>query len=627
MADNLALYLFLQGTNFRAYDYLGAHKVGDGECVFRVWAPGADRVYLTGDFNGWQADTPMENIGGVWELTLKNEAFCDGERYKYIVERDGERRFKADPYAFYSETLANTASKLFDISGFKWSDGSFLKDRKKRFGCLENGEMPAQPMNIYEVHLGSWQRDENGGYLNYRELADRLCPYVKQMGYTHIELMPVAEHPFDGSWGYQVCGYYAPTSRFGTPHDFMYFVNKMHRSGIGVIMDWVPAHFPKDAHGLYEFDGAPLYEYQGEDRREHKEWGTRCFDVARNEVACFLISNALYWIEQYHIDGLRVDAVSSMLYLDYGRKAGEWNPNEDGSNFNMQSIHFFKRLNYEVKKRFPDVMMIAEESTDYSNVTRKEGLGFDFNWNMGWMNDTLSYIATDPFFRKGVHNKMTFSFVYSFNERFLLPISHDEVVHGKKSLIDKMSGDYYQKFATARTYLGYMMTHPGKKLMFMGNEFAQFREWDFENSLEWFMLDYEMHAKFQRYVADLNMFYLENPCMWENDGNWTGFEWIDADRCEDNTYIYRRVGNDGDEVTFVLNFAPVQRRYDIPVKAYGWFKEVFNSDKDIYGGSGVCNDKSIRATKQGKNSYTIGVTVPPMGFVAIRNMKGMKAHD
>ncbi len=627
MADNLALYLFLQGTNFCAYEYLGAHKIAENEYVFRVWAPNADCVYLTGDFNGWQADMPMNNIGGVWELSLKNEAFVSGERYKYIVERDGVRRFKADPYAFYSETLANTASRLYDISGYKWSDGSFLKDRKKRFGCLVNGETPAQPMNIYEVHLGSWQRDENGGYLNYRELADRLCPYVKEMGYTHIELMPVAEHPYDGSWGYQVCGYYAPTSRFGTPHDFMYFVNKMHRAGIGVIMDWVPAHFPKDAHGLYEFDGAPLYEYQGEDRREHKEWGTRCFDVARNEVACFLISNALYWIEQYHIDGLRVDAVSSMLYLDYGRKAGEWNPNEDGSNFNMQSIHFFKRLNYEVKKRFPDVMMIAEESTDYANVTRKEGLGFDFKWNMGWMNDTLSYIGTDPLFRKGIHNRMTFSLMYSFNERFLLPISHDEVVHGKKSLIDKMSGDYYQKFATARTYLGYMMTHPGKKLMFMGSEFAQFREWDFEHSLEWFMLDYDMHAKFQRYVAALNMFYLENPCLWENDGDWLGFEWIDADRCEDNTYIYRRKGIDGDEMTFVLNFAPVERRYDIPVKEYGWYKEVFNSDQEIYGGSGVCNNKSIRATKQGKNEYAIGVTVPPMGFVAIRNMKGMKAHD
>ncbi len=627
MADNLALYLFLQGTNYRAYEYLGAHKTESGEWAFRVWAPNADAVYLCGDFNGWQADVPMKNIGGVWEILLANEAFADGERYKYIVERNGIRRYKSDPYAFFSETLANTASRLFTLDGFKWSDSSFLKDRKKKYSCLAEHQMPASPMNIYEVHLGSWQRDENGGYLNYRELADRLCPYVKKMGYTHIELMPVAEHPYDGSWGYQVCGYYAPTSRFGTPHDFMYFVNKMHRAGIGVIMDWVPAHFPKDAHGLYEFDGAPLYEYQGEDRKEHKEWGTRCFDVARNEVACFLISNALYWIEKYHIDGLRVDAVSSMLYLDYGRKPGEWNPNEDGSNFNLQSIYFFKKLNHIMKKEYPDVMMIAEESTDYAGVTKPEGLGFDFKWNMGWMNDTLSYAQTDPLFRRGVHNRMTFSLMYSFNERFLLPISHDEVVHGKKSLIDKMSGDYWQKFATARTYLAYMITHPGKKLMFMGSEFAQFREWDFENSLEWFMLDYDMHAKFQRYVSELNMLYLESPCLWENDGSWTGFDWIDADNCDDNTYIYRRLGVNGDEMTVILNFAPVVREYQVPVKEYGWYKEVFNSDREIYGGSGVENSKSMRAAKISKKEYAINVKIPPLGFVAIRNMKGMKAHD
>lgn len=621
MANDLALYLFKQGTNFQAFDYLGAHKTGEDEYTFRVWAPNANAVFLAGDFNNWLADVPMSNDGGIWSVTVSGLELCDGDRYKYIIERDGIRFFKADPYAFYSETLANTASRLYELDGFEWEDAAYLKYRKESFGCLADCHMPSVPMNIYEVHLGSWQRDENGGYLNYRELADRLAAYVKRMGYTHIELMPVAEHPFDGSWGYQVCGYYAPTSRFGTPHDFMYFVNKLHSVGIGVIMDWVPAHFPKDAHGLFEFDGAPLYEYQGADRMEQREWGTRCFDVARNEVQSFLISNAMFWIEKYHIDGLRVDAVSSMLYLDYGKRPGEWNPNPDGSNINLQSVHFFKKLGGELKNYHPDVLLIAEESTDYMGVTRKDGLSFDMKWNMGWMNDTLKYIEADPIYRKDMHEKLTFSMMYAFNERFILPISHDEVVHGKKSLIDKMAGDYYQKFACARTYLGYMMTHPGKKLLFMGTEFAQFREWDFASSLEWFMLDYDMHAKFQLFVSELNALYLENPELWEQDGSWAGFEWIDADRRNDNTLLYRRIAKNGDVLTVVCNFAPVVRYYNIPLKKGGKYVEIFNSDEEKYGGGGVTNKVPQTAFKQ-YGGYGINITVPPLGFTVIKGIEG-----
>lgn len=621
MANDLALYLFKQGTNYKSYEYLGSHQVEKGVYVFRVWAPNADAVYLAGDFNNWQADIPMKNIGDVWEVTLNIPIFGDGERYKYIIERDGVRRFKADPYAFFSETMTNTASRFYKLDDFTWDDQEYLAYRSKTYSCLKNGAMPSVPMNIYEVHLGSWQRGVDGGYLNYRELADRLAAYVKRMGYTHIELMPMAEHPFDGSWGYQVCGYYAPTSRFGSPRDFMYFVDKMHSVGIGVIMDWVPAFFPKDAHGLYEFDGAPLYEYQGEDRMEQKEWDTRCFDVARNEVQCFLISNAMFWAENYHIDGLRVGAISSMLYLDYGRNPGEWNPNPDGSNHNIQTIHFFRNLSGVMKQYYPDVLLIAEESTNYQNVTKDFGLCFDMKWNTGWSNDTLKYMEYDPFYRKDAHEKMTFSLTYSFNERYLLPLSHDSVVHGKRSLIEKMSGDYYQKFAGARAYLGYMMTHPGKKLLFMGTEIAQFKEWNFSGALEWFLLDYDMHAKFQRFVADLNAFYLENPALWEQDDSWAGFEWIDADRKYENTLLYNRIAKDGSVLTVVVNFAPVQRNYNIPLKRDGMYREVFTSDENKYGGNGVTNKIPQRAVKQ-YGGYGISITIPPMGFTVIKRIEG-----
>ena len=485
-------------------------------------------------------------------------------------------------------------------------------------------------MNIYEMHLGSWKtRDGKSNvdgehYLNYREIADELVPYALDMGYTHVELMPITEHPFDGSWGYQVGGYYAPTSRFGTPEDFIYFVNKLHKAGIGVILDWVPAHFPKDEHGLFEFDGYPLYEYQGKDRMEHKSWGTRCFDVGRPEVQSFLISNALFWMRNYHIDGLRIDAVASMLYLDYDRAPGEWIPNVDGGNHNYEAMAFFKKLNTAVFAEFPYALMIAEESTAWPMVTKPVsdgGLGFNFKWNMGWANDMFEYISTDPFFRKYVHNKLTFPLMYAFSENYILPVSHDEVVHGKKSLLDKMFGSYDDKFACMRAFLMYMMTLPGKKLMFMGCEYAPFREWDYENQLEWFMLDYPRHSQMKDYVRALNHFYLENRPLWEIDDSWNGFEWIDPDRCEDNTLSYIRKSADGEELIILLNFAPCRRDgYKLRVKSKGSYIALINSDDAGYGGGGskLGTMKSKAHREGGKWVHEISVDLPSYGALIIK---------
>ncbi len=636
--NNLAEYLFHEGTNFHAFDYMGAHRVGSS-FVFRTWAPNADVVYLCGDFNNWDKSLPMKRTtkGGIWEVTLPSSvSFGENSKYKFITERDGSSYYKADPYAFFSETQSHTASIYYDLEGYKWHDGAYLKKRAALSEYLSRDEVPPKPMNIYEVHLGSWKRHADGSYYTYRELADELSDYAKNMGYTHIEVLPVAEHPYDGSWGYQACGYYAPTSRFGTPHDFMYFVDTFHKKGLGVILDWVPAHFPKDAHGLYEFDGGPCYEYQGEDRREHRSWGTRIFDVGRNEVQSFLISNAVFWLEKYHIDGLRVDAVASMLYLDYDRKPGEWFPNEDGTNINRQSVAFFKTLNATVKEYFPDALMIAEESTAYPEITYKSGLGFSFKWNMGWMNDTLSYVETDSYFRSGCHHKMTFSIVYAFGESYILPISHDEVVHGKKSLIDKMFGPYENKFPQLRTYLAFMMAHPGKKLLFMGCEFAQFREWDFENSLEWFMLDYPKHKETQDYVRALNHFYLSHPALWERDRDYGGFRWLDADRCGDNTYIFERYDLKGNRVVCVFNFSPNEyRSYGIPAEK-GAYTEIFNTDKPCYGGSGCDNPTRLTAKKAENGGFFLKINVPAFGACFFRYTKprtsnkkqeGIKGHD
>ncbi|OGO90712.1 MAG: 1,4-alpha-glucan branching enzyme [Clostridiales bacterium GWF2_38_85] len=598
---------------------MGAHKCNNSEYLFRVWAPNATEVFLTGDFNNWSNSLIMtkETESGIWYIILSNFEFGEGSLYKYIIKSENKYVYKSDPYAFMSETAGKTASIINDLSGFEWSDSKYLKRRKSLSEYLSQHISIPKPMNIYEVHLGSWQRNNVGSNLTYRQLADRLCPYILEMGYTHIELLPVAEHPYDGSWGYQVCSYYASTSRFGKPQDFMYFINKMHSVGIGVILDWVPAHFPKDEHGLYEFDGTPLYEYQGQDRMEHKGWGTRFFDVGRNEVQSFLISNALFWMEKYHIDGIRVDAVASMLYLDYDRMPGEWNPNPDGTNINQQAVAFFRKLNEAVSTNYPDVIMIAEESTDWSSITKPikdGGLGFHYKWDMGWMNDTLSYISEEFTNRKYNHNKLTFSMVYSFNENYILPISHDEVVHGKKSLIDKMNGDYWQKFATMRAFLGYMMTHPGKKLLFMGSEYGQFREWDYSNSLEWFMLDFEMHKKLLNYTKDLNRLYLKHNQFWECDSSWNGFKWLIVNDSKHSVIAYERLDKKKLPAIVIINFTPnVSENFILPVDINGAYIEIFNSDDVKYGGSGVINPGILISNKV-DSEYKIHLRLPPLGI-------------
>lgn len=634
--ESLPLYLFHQGTNYAAYEFLGVHAaVGDApyQYTFRVWAPNADDVRVIGDFCAWTGGWPMTRIpdSGVWEATIISNSSLEGTYYKYAIRRGWRTFMKADPYARQNQPFADSASVIRTDIAYEWHDEEWLKQRKKN---SEIGKRKKQrhfyplPMNIYEMNLASWHTEsdatvENGeNYLNYREIADRLAPYLTEMGYTHVELMPVMEHPFDGSWGYQVTGYYSPTSRFGTPQDFKYFVDTMHRAGIGVILDWVPAHFPKDSHGLYEFDGGPLYEYQGWDRMEHKGWGTRCFDVGRTEVQSFLVSNALFWLREYHADGLRVDAVASMLYLDYDRAPGEWIPNEDGGNHNKEAIAFFRKLNSTVFGEFPDILMVAEESTAWPMITKPVhdgGLGFNFKWNMGWSNDMFEYVQTDPLFRRGIHNKLTFPLMYAFSENYILPVSHDEVVHGKKSLIDKMYGAYDEKFASMRTFLTYMMTLPGKKLMFMGSEFAQFREWDYKNSLEWFMTEYPRHAQMQQFVKAINHLYREQPELWEIDDGWDGFQWIDADNADEGILSYRRIDSRGHELIVVLNFVPVQRdNLIVPVPKSGTYAEILNTDRAEFGGeerlNGVCKTTSVKH-EDGSRTHTISMTLPPLGAV------------
>ncbi len=615
--DDLPLYLFHQGTNYQCYDYMGAHLTPAGEAVFRVWAPHAEAVFLTGDFNDWGESDPMTRVseGGVFEIKLAAGRAAPGALYKYKLQTPHGVRYKADPYAFACEKPPHTASVLCDLAGYEWRDAGWLAYREKAMA-----DPYAAPLNIYEVHLGSFKRHEDGTPLSYRELAEDLIPYVKQMGYTHVELLPVMEHPFDGSWGYQVCGYYAPTARHGSPRDFMAFVDACHEAGVGVILDWVPAHFPKDEHGLFEFDGEPLYEYQGADRMEHKGWGTRCFDVGRQEVESFLISNADFWARVYHADGLRVDAVASMLYLDYDRMPGEWIPNRYGENKNLEAIAFFQKLNSHMQNAFPRLLMIAEESTAWGNLTSWEhgGLGFSLKWNMGWMNDTLAYAGEDPLFRSYHHDKVTFSLTYAFGERYVLPVSHDEVVHGKKSFLDKMPGTYEQKFAGVRVFLGYMMTHPGKKLLFMGSEIGQFREWDYAGAVEWFLLDYDMHAKLQNYAAALNRFYLENPPLYRRDGGWDGFCWIDPDNKRESVLSYRRIDDRGRELVVVLNFTPVCRedlRLGLPE---GRYREVFNSDDESYGGGGRHNGvlKTEPVPCHGQ-AQSVRLVAPPLSCVIL----------
>ncbi|MGN0545478.1 MAG: 1,4-alpha-glucan branching protein GlgB [Acutalibacteraceae bacterium] len=628
--ENIPIYLFHQGTNAKAYEYLGSHRDREDEnfTFFRVWAPHAVAVFVACDRNDWTGEgfqLKKINEQGLWEGRF--EGFREFDAYKYLViARDGRKIMKCDPYAFHAETRPGTASKIYDLDGcFKWTDGAWMKKRRRK-------NIYASPMNIYELHIGSWQRYADGNPLSYRELADRLVPYVLDMGYTHIELLPVMEHPFDGSWGYQVTGYFAPTSRYGTPADFMYFVNKCHEHGIGVILDWVPAHFPKDSFGLYEFDGEPCYEYADPHKGEHKQWGTRVFDYGRTEVQSFLMSSALFWLEVYHADGLRVDAVASMLYLDYGREDGEWSPNTYGGRENLEAVAFIKKLNETIFGEHGDVMMIAEESTAWPMVSKPVymgGLGFNFKWNMGWMNDCIRYFSLDGLFRKFNHDCLTFSFFYAFSENFVLPISHDEVVHGKCSLINKMPGTYEEKFAGVRAFFAYMMAHPGKKLLFMGQEFGQFIEWNYKQELDWMLLDYDMHRKLKDFSRTLNRFYKRNAPMWEIDYSWEGFSWISSDDSANSVIAFRRMDSKGDELIVVCNFTPITREnYRIGVPEKGAYRVVLNTDSPEFGGFDVKIQKTYTSKPIPMHSFkqSLSLTLPGMSVLYLKK-QGKKADN
>ncbi|MFR6188750.1 MAG: 1,4-alpha-glucan branching protein GlgB [Butyricicoccus sp.] len=583
--------LFYSGRDCRAFDYMGAHPfVQDGEqgYLFRVYAPEAKKVSVMGEFNDWNrdADYMTRDEQGIWEKFIPN--IPEYAAYKYSVwAKSGDVFDKSDPYGFHFETRPGNATKAYDLDGYEWGDASWLDWRKKHLPY-------SNPVNIYECHLGSWKMHEDGNFYSYRQLADELVPYVKEMGYTHIEFMPLTEYPFDGSWGYQVIGYFAATSRYGTPKDLMYLIDKAHQAGLGIIMDWVPAHFPKDGCGLVEFDGSHLYEYADPLKMEHKEWGTRVFDYGKVSTRNLLFSSAMFWIEKFHMDGLRVDAVASMLYLDYNRQ-GEWRPNVHGGRENLEAVDFLRLLNEYILTDHPDVMMIAEESTAWPMVTKPGydgGLGFNFKWNMGWMNDMLCYCSADPFFRKDMHDKITFSFMYAFSENYILPLSHDEVVHGKCSLISKMPPPYENQFGGLRALYGYMAAHPGKKMLFMGGEFAQFSEWAYQRGLDWMLLDYPAHRQMQAYVKALNHFYLATPQLWEQDTDWRGFEWISHEDNRNNIIAFRRVAKDGSDVVVVVNFSPEeQQEYRIGVPITGTYEEIFTSDKTEFGGSGMANGK------------------------------------
>ena len=620
-------YLFGQGNHYDIFRKLGAHLTeyeGQKGVHFAVWAPHAVAVHVIGEFNSWnETSHPMSRLDplGIWEVFVPGVQL--GCLYKYLIEaQDHSLLYKADPYATEAEMRPGTASKVSDISGFRWSDKDWMEKRKKK-------DPKEEPMAIYEVHPGSWKKHPHGpdedGYYNYRELAHELADYVLEMGYTHVELMGIAEHPFDGSWGYQVTGYYAPTSRHGSPKDFMYLINYLHQKKIGVILDWVPAHFPKDAHGLADFDGQPLYEYPDPRKGEHPDWGTKVFNYEMNEVKNFLIANALYWVEEFHVDGLRVDAVASMLYLDYGRESGQWIPNKFGGNKNLEAIEFFKHLNSVLLGRNPGVVTIAEESTAWPMVTgspEEDGLGFSFKWNMGWMNDFLEYMKLDPYFRKGAHNLMTFAMTYAYSENYILVLSHDEVVHLKRSMINKMPGEYEEKFANLKAAYAFMLGHPGKKLLFMGQEFAQLQEWSEARELDWYLLEDPNHKKVQDWVKALLHLYTSNPCMYEQDTTWAGFEWINADDRDRSIFSFVRKSKDGkNNLLFVINFTPVAREdYRVGVPKNKTYKLVLNSEDPKFNGTDKNRKESYKAVKKecDGRDYSIAYPLPAYGVAVFK---------
>ncbi|MBI6872439.1 1,4-alpha-glucan branching protein GlgB [Clostridium aciditolerans] len=628
------IHLFHEGTHYNCYKFMGAHYVKEDRrwgVRFTVWAPKATEVRVVGEFNDWQSKKEYSfkrlNDEGLWSLFVPGlkENFI----YKYeITQKSGKKVLKADPYAIYSEKRPNTASYAVKRKNFRWGDKRWLEYRNSQ-NIYEN------PINIYEVHLGSWRRDEKGEFLNYREIGDKLASYVKSMGYTHVELMPVMEHPLDDSWGYQLTGYYSVTSRYGTIDDFKYLINTLHKTGIGVILDWVPGHFCKDEHGLYRFDGTPTYEYEDVNKAENRGWGAANFDLGKPEVRNFLISNALFWLREYHIDGLRVDAVTNMLYLNYDRKEGEWTPNKNGGSENLEAIEFFKELSKSLFKEVPNLLMIAEESTSWPMITKPTdigGVGFNFKWNMGWMNDILEYISLDPVYRKHHHNRITFSIMYNYSENFILPLSHDEVVHGKKSLIDKMWGDYWNKFAGLRLFMAYMFTHPGKKSTFMGTEFAQFIEWRHYEELEWKLIEsFEIHKSTQEFFRDLNNLYRKEKALWLYDYKFEGFKWIDADNSNQSILIFMRKTNVPQETLIIIcNFTPmVYYDYKIGVPYLGEYKELLNTDSKKYGGSGQTMESTLYAEKKAwhKEPYHIKIKVPPMAAVILKVNKIYKLND
>ncbi|MFC1549361.1 1,4-alpha-glucan branching protein GlgB [Nitrospirota bacterium] len=619
------LHLIAEGTHYRKYEKLGAHltRINKVDGVhFSVWAPNAEGVSVVGDFNNWDGrrnQMRLRGSTGVWEIFIPEVA--EGAMYKFELRTSTGVMLKTDPYGFYAEIRPETASIVWSMDKYQWSDSGWMEQRDKR-------DWLSEPISIYEAHLGSWMRGGQGETLSYRELAHNMVEYVTRMGYTHIQLLPVQEHPYDGSWGYQVLGYFAVTSRFGTPEDFMYFVDHCHENGIGVLLDWVPAHFPKDAHGLAHFDGTFLYEHEHEFMREHQDWGTLIFNYGRNEVASFLLNSALFWLDMYHIDGLRVDAVASMLYLDYSREDGQWIPNKYGGNENLEAITFIKRFNELCHEKHPGVLTIAEESTAWPMVSRPTysgGLGFSLKWNMGWMHDTLEYFGQDPVHRKYHHHSLSFGLIYAFHENFILVLSHDEVVHGKGSMLDRMPGDLWQKFANLRLLYGFMYAHPGKKLMFMGCEFGQWIEWDHSKSLDWHLLDYEHHEKLQLFVRDLNLLIKREPSLHEADFTPEGFEWIDHSDAETGVISFiRRAKDPSDYLVFALNMTPVPRHgYRVGVPEQTVYKEIFNSDSSLYGGSNMGNGGLAVADAAAYNQFgsSLNLTLPPLAILVLKPVR------